>query len=93
MLRNIKDVFYIKKKGIEDEIILKSKTEKIVSKFVKEEIIKNSGLDFNLSYTFNKGIIKIETGNKLIAQEIALRIRSIEERLRDEGVNFRKLLI
>lgn len=93
MFKNISNLFHKKIKKIEDEVRAKTKTNEVVSKFIKEEILKNSGLDCQLSYTFNKGIIKIETDNKLIDQEIALRIRIIEERLRKEGVVFRKLLI
>lgn len=93
MFKNISNLFHKKIKKIEDEVRAKTKTNEVVSKFIKEEILKNSGLDCQLSYTFNKGIIKIETDNKLIDQEIALRIRIIEEKLRKEGVVFRKLLI
>lgn len=93
MFTNLSNLFNKKIKSIEGEVKTKTKTNEVLSKFVKEEILKNSGLDCRLSYTFNKGIIKIETDNKIIDQEIALRIRIIEERLRREGVVFKKLLI
>ncbi len=93
MLKNITHIFSVKKKAIQDEITLKSKTEEVLTGFMKKEVLKKVDMDYRLSFTINKGVIKIETDNKLIAQEIALRIRSIEERLRGEGVNFRKLLI
>ena len=93
MFKNISSLFNKRIKSIEEEVNAKNKIDETLLRFVKEEILKNSGLDCRLSYTFNKGIIKIETDNKLIDQEIALRIRIIEERLRREGVVFKKLLI
>ena len=93
MLKNTKDIFSKKQKAIQDEIALKSKVDEVLTKFVKEEVIKKVDLDYRPSYTVNKGVIKIETDNKLIAQEIALRIRGLEEKLRKEGVEFRKVLV
>lgn len=93
MLKNIKDIFSKKQKAIKDKIALKSKVDEVLTKFIKEEILKKADLDCHLSYTVNKGVIKIETDNKLIAQEVALRIRGLEEKLRKEGVAFRKVLI
>ena len=93
MLKNITNFFHKKQKAIEGEIALKSKIDEVVGKFVKEEILKNTNIEYKLSYTLNKGIIKLDTNNKLLAQEIALRIRVIENKLRSEGVSFNKLLI
>jgi len=93
MLKNTKDVFSKKQKAIQDEIALKLKVDEVLTKFVKEEVLKNADLDYHPSYTVNKGVIKIETDNKLIAQEIALRIRGLEKLLKDNGVVFKKVLI
>lgn len=93
MLKNITNFFSRRQKAIEDEIALKSKIDKILPEFVRKEILKNADLDYRLSFTLNKGIIKIETDNKLIAQEIALRIKILDDRLRGEGVVFRKVLV
>ena len=93
MFKNFKNIFSRKIKAIEDEIALKSKIDGVISKFVKDEILNRSNLICNLSYKLNNGVIKIETDNKIIAQEIALRIRVIENRLRSEGVVFKKLLV
>ena len=93
MLKNITNFFQRKQKAIQDEIALKSKIDEMVGKFVREEIMKNADMEYKLSYTLNKGVIKIETDSKIIAQEIALRIRVIENKLRSEGVIFKKLLV
>lgn len=93
MLINITTLFHKKIKAIKDELNSKNKINESLSKFLKEEILKNTDIDCQLSCTFNKGIVKIETDNKLIAQEIALRIRYLEEKLKKEGIVFRKLLI
>ena len=93
MLKNITPLFHKKRKAIEDELSMKVKVDEVLTKFVKEEVLKNADLNCRLSYTINKGVIKIETDNKLIAQEIALRIRGLENELRNKGVNFKKLLI
>ena len=93
MFKNTTGFFLRKRKAIEDELSTKSKINEVLTKFVKEEVLKNTDLDYHSSYTINKGVIKIETDNKLIAQEIALRIRGLENKLRKEGVVFRKLLI
>jgi len=93
MLKNITSLFYKKRKAIEDELSTKLKVDEVLVKFVKEEILKNADINYHLSYTINKSIIKIETDNKLIAQEIALRIKGIEEKLKKEGVVFRKVLV
>jgi hypothetical protein len=93
MLKNIATLFHKKIKSIEDELNTKTKIDEVLSKFLREEILKNTEIDCQLSYTFNKGIVKIETNNKLVAQEFALRIRYLEEKLRKEGIVFRKLLI
>ena len=93
MLKNTKDIFSKKQKAIQDEIALKSKVDEVLTKFVKEEVIKKVDLDYRPSYTVNKGVIKIETDNKLIAQEIALRIRGLEKILKDNEVVFKKVLI
>ena len=93
MLKTITSLFHKKIKAIEDELSMKLKVDEVLTKFVKEEVLKKVNLNYNLSYTVNKGIIKIETDSKLIAQEIALRIRGLEEKLKKEGVVFRKLLI
>ena len=93
MLRTIATLFLRKRKAIGDELNTKTKVDEALSDFVRKEILKNIELNYQLSHTFNKGVIKIETDNKLIAQEIALRIRSVEEKLRKGGVVFKKLLI
>ena len=93
MLKNIAILFHKKRKAIEDELSIKSKVDKILTGFVKEEVLKNKDIDYKLSYTIRKGVIKIEIDNKLIAQEIALRIRGIEKSLKDSGIIFQKLLI
>ncbi|OGN09919.1 MAG: hypothetical protein A3J46_03395 [Candidatus Yanofskybacteria bacterium RIFCSPHIGHO2_02_FULL_41_11] len=93
MFKNISILFHKKKETIEEELDMKTKVDEILSGFIQKEILKNSGLDCQFSYAINKGIIKIETSNKIIAQEIALRIRGLEEKLKREGVVFRKLLI
>jgi len=93
MFKNITSLFHKKRKAIEDEVALKLKVDEVLTKFMKEEIFKNADINYVFSYTVNKGVIKIEIDNKLIAQEIALRIRGLEEKLKKEGVVFRKLLI
>ena len=93
MLKNITSLFSKKRKAIEDELIMKLKINEVLTKFVKEDILKNVDLDYHPSYTIRKGVIKIETDSKVIAQEIALRIRIIEEKLKKEGVVFRKVLV
>lgn len=93
MFRNFKNLFSRKQKAIEDEIALKSKINGVLSIFLREDILKKADIECQLSYSINKGVIKIETDNKIIAQEVALRIRVLEQKLRSEGVVFRKLLI
>lgn len=93
MFKNFKNIFSNKQKAIEEEIALKSKINNVLSVFLKEEILKGANIEYQLSYTLNKGIVKIETDNKIIAQEVALRIRVLEEKLRSEGIVFRKVLI
>jgi hypothetical protein len=93
MLKNITPLFHKKRKAIEDELSMKSKVDAVLIKFIKEEIFKKADFDYHPSYTLNKGVIKIETDNKIIAQEIALRIRVLEEKLKNEGVVFKKLLV
>lgn len=93
MFRNFKNIFSRRQKAIEEEIASKSKIDKILPEFVRKEILKNADLDYRLSFTLNKGIIKIETDSKLIAQEIALRIKILDDRLREDGVVFRKVLV
>jgi len=93
MLKVISNLFSKKIKAIEDELSMKLKVDEVLTKFIKEEILKKADLDYKLSYTVNKGVIKLEMDNKLIAQEIALRIRGLEDKLKKEGVVFRKLLI
>ena len=93
MLKNIAGFFLRKRKTIEDELTIKAKIDEVLINFIREEVFKKISLDYRLDYTVNKGVIKIETDNKLIAQEIALRIRGLEERLRKEGVSFKKLLV
>jgi len=93
MLKNIASIFSRKRKVIEDEIVVKAKIDELISKFVKEEILKNKDVKFKLTYTLNKDVVKIETDNKIIAQEIALRIRSLETKLRNDGISIKKLLI
>lgn len=94
MFKNITGIFSGRKKTIEEEINLKSKIDEILTKFVKEDVLnKKADFEYRLSYTVNKGIIRIETDNKLIAQEIALRIKNLEDKLRNNNISFKKLLI
>jgi len=93
LLRNITTFFHRKRKAIEEEIDLKSKIDKNLPILIREEILKRADVEYKLFYTINRGVIKIETDNKLVAQEIAIRIRWLEERLRNSGINFKKLLI
>ena len=93
LLKNITNLFHKKKKVIEGELAVKTTVNKVVARFIKEEVLKNTEIEYKLSHTLNKGIIKLEIDNKLIAQEIALRIRTLESRLKNEGVTFKKLLI
>lgn len=93
MFKNIAGIFQKRQNFIKEEILLKSKIDKEFKEFIKQEILKKTDIVYELSYTVNKGIIKIEINNKLIAQEVALRIRMLEERLKNNGVLFKKLLI
>lgn len=93
MFRSVTNLFHKKKSFIEGEIGLKNKVDNILPKLIREEILEGSNLTPKLSYTISRGIIKIETENKVIAQEIALKIRRLERRLKDEGVDFVKLLV
>lgn len=93
MLRNVTNLFSKKKRSLEEEIILRAKIEGTLHKFLKEEVLKKTDIKYKLSYTVNKGVIKLETDNKLIAQEIAIRIRTLEEKLRNNEIDFKKLLI
>jgi len=93
MLRTIASLFHKKRKAIEDELNTKTKIDEILAGDIKTEILKNSEINFKLNYSVKKGIIKLETNNKIIAQEIALRIRVLENKLKDGGINFQKLLI
>lgn len=93
MLKNVTNFFSRKQKAIQDEISLKSKIDEVLGEFIKEEVLKKTELDYQLSYTVSKGIVRIQTNNKLIAQEIALRIKILEDQLRKEGVEFRKVLV
>jgi len=94
MLKNITSIFSRRIKTIKEEIDLKSRIDEILTKFIKEDVLNNkSGLNYKLSYTVNKGIIRIDIDNKIIAQEIALRIRNLESKLRNDNISFKKLLI
>ena len=94
MLKNITNIFSRRRKIIEEEIDLKARIDEILTKFIKEDVLNNkSGLNYKLSYTVNKGIIRIDIDNKIIAQEIALRIRNLESKLRNYNISFKKLLI
>lgn len=93
MFKNITNFFSRKQKAIQEEIALKSKIDENLLNFIEENILKKSDIEYNLSYTFSKGVIKIETDNKLIAQEVAIRIKLIEDHLKSKGVAFKKLLI
>lgn len=93
MLKNINDFFSKKYKEVQDKIDLKFKTEDILTGFLKEEILKGADIDYQLSFVVNDGVIKIRTDNKIIAQEIALKISFIEKKLRGKGVKFKKLII
>ena len=93
MLKTITSLFSKRRKIIEDELDMKSKIDKNLPLLIGEEILKRADIKYKLSYTINKGVIKIETDNKLVAQEIAIRIRWLEERLKKQGVVFKKLLI
>lgn len=93
MLKNITNFFSKKQKAIQDEIALKSKIDEVLGEFIKDEVLKKRELDYHLSYTVSKGVIRIQIDNKLIAQEIALKIRGLENELKKRGVIFKKLLI
>lgn len=93
MFKNFSFFFHKKEKEIKEEIFLKSKIDGTLNKLVREEILKNSDLEYDLLYSINKGVIKIKTNNKVLAQEIALKISSLEKKLKDDGIVFNKLLI
>lgn len=93
LFKNATHFFYRKKVSIEEETRLKSRVNETLVKFLEEEVLKSLDIEYKLAYTVSKGIIKIETKNKLIAQEIALRIRFLEEKLRKEGIVFKKLMV
>lgn len=93
MLKNTANFFYKKKKMIEKELDTKVRINDVLARFVREEVTKNSDFKCRLSYTVNKGVIKIETDSKLIAQEIALRIKKLEDKLKDSKIPFIKILI
>ncbi|MEK7139042.1 MAG: hypothetical protein AAB799_02585 [Patescibacteria group bacterium] len=93
MLKNVANLLNKKQKTIENEIVLKSILNTELRRFIKEEVLKNKDIGYNLTYTLNKDILKIEVNNKIIAQEIALRIRLLEVKLRNRGISFKKLLI
>lgn len=93
MLESTAAIFQKKRRSIKDEIDLKSKIDKVLGEFIKEKVLKKTELDYQFSYTVSKGVIRIKTDNRLIAQEVALRIRGLENELRNRGVIFKKLLI
>lgn len=93
MFKDFAKFLYKREKKIKDNFFLRSKIDEILAKTLKEEVLKNSDLKYGLSYSVNNGIIKIKTDNKIIAQEIALRINILEKKLKDSGIVFNKLLI
>jgi hypothetical protein len=94
MFKNFKNIILKKQKAIKDEISLKIKIKKIVDRFIKEEILSNKiNLESELSLYLKKGIIKIKTNNKIIDQEIVLKLKTLESNLKKEGVDFKKVLI
>lgn len=93
MLKDARNIFSRKQKAIQEEIALKLKIDKTLAEFIKTEILKKADMNYKSSYTVTKGIIKINTDNKLIAQEIALRIRILEKKLKENGAIFKRLLI
>lgn len=93
MFKTFTSIFFKKQKAVEEEIALRSKIDKTLTAFVKEEILKNADMECNLSYTINKGVLRINTSDKVVAQEIALKIRVLEKEFKDSGVDIKKLLI
>ncbi len=93
MLKNVSGFLFKKQKEIQNNFDLKSKTLIILDKFINEDILRNQKIDYKISLAVNKGVIKIKTNNKLVDQEIALRIRSLEMNLKNSGVEFKKVLI
>lgn len=93
MFKKIAGVFSNKKSLISKELELRLKIDDVFSKFIKNQILKESDFKYKISYSIERDIIKIKTDNKLIDQEIAIRIKSLEDKLKQSGVVFKKLLI
>lgn len=93
MFKKVAGIFSKKKILISKELEFRVKIDDIVNKFIKNQILKESDFKYELTYSMDKDIIRIKTNSKLIDQEIALRIKTLEDKLKQNGVVFKKLLI
>lgn len=93
MFRGLGGIFGRKLKSFEEELASRIKIESALDQFISEHFEGLPDVRSQVSFTIQNGLVRIQTDNKLIAQEIAIRIRILDELARSKGARYNKMLI
>lgn len=94
MFKNLNNVIDKKKKFLIKNQSLNQDLNKEVKQFLINEFGKNlEGFSFTLSHQAKDNSLLITTSNKVLSSELALRLGSLSNFLKDKGVKLNKILV
>jgi len=94
MFKEISNVFDKKRKFFNDSNKKDSEVNEILKTFLKDEFGENlKGFSFVVRYNPKDNSLIITSDNKIIANELSLRLTKLHSKLKDRGIKLGRILI
>jgi len=94
MFRNLGSLFEKKKRIISSSANTDIKIIGIVNLFLKDQFNHSSQNKlFNIRYNQKEGILRIEAGNKILANELSLRLAELSYQFQKKEIRLNRILI
>ncbi len=94
MFKNLNNIIEKRKKLLIKSRDLNQDTYKEIKNFLIKEFGKSlEGFSFTLNYQIKDNSLSITTNNKVLSSELAIRLGSLNDFLKDKGIKLNKILI
>ena len=94
MFKNLNNIIEKKKKLLIKSQDLNQDINKEIKNFLVKEFGKDlEGFSFALNYQAKDNSLSIVTNNKVLSSELAIRLGSLNDFLKDKGIKLSKILI
>lgn len=92
MFRSIQKTLKVREQDISQLTKRNQEIDKIISDFLKQSFGQNIS-QIKIETSFEKGVLKINTDNKILANEIILQSGSLCRLLQNKQINCRQIVI